>query len=603
MSELSCLPYSVGYEDEGVCLSVQIGPYSILLDCGLADITPLREEAADFVFCSHAHTDHVRGLLPLHRSFPHLPIFGSTVTARLLPINWPSQGDANFCRPLPWRTPVELAPGLSVQLWPAGHLPGAACFLITYKTPERTYSVFYTGDCFLSNGRLADGLPLADLRNLKPDVLIIEGSYGKERHPHRKQQENYLVDRLGKALMDRGRAVFPSPLLGIGQELLMLVRAHHHFTGQSIDVWVDPLIGKGCDAYLGCLSSLPVPIKNFAQHQPLFWDERVLPRVRRLDRTVSPDELAAGINPAIFIVHPATHPSQYCQDDLADWTVFAPSLDDIALWQAQLPVVRSRLVGQTSAGQPVGQKSVAHKSLVQQVAGYNTAGKQPEDPSPIPLEPVGPTLGDKLIHFDWLAEMQAVTATGMFNVEHYMLTSHCDVGGTTQLIHNLRPQHVVFVHGDPNQLSDLASLDDLQSRYQLHLPTPLQVMEFPLAEDFWQPAPPQDDFYEGEVDSSNDRVLLTLPSSLENDPRWIQLADTGVVEACWQGDQLVIRGLNQQELMQVVPRGASAKAQTCYSCRHLRGQRCRNPESPLVGLQVTSDGSCDAFERSSQGFA
>ncbi|KPQ36972.1 MAG: putative exonuclease of the beta-lactamase fold involved in RNA processing [Phormidesmis priestleyi Ana] len=552
MTELSCLPYSVGYEDEGVCLSIRIGPYSILLDCGLADIGSLREEAADFVFCSHAHTDHCRGLLALHRSFPHLPIFSSDVTARLLPLNWPGQEDTAFCRSLPWRSPTELAPGLSVRLWPSGHLPGAAAFFITYKTPQRTYSVFYSGDCFLSNGRLVDGLPLAELRNLKPDVLIIEGSYGIERHPHRKQQENYLVDRLSQALVNHGRAVFPSPLLGLGQELLMLVRSHHHFTGQPIDVWVDPAIAAGCDAYLGCLSALPVTVQNFAQHQPLFWDERVLPRVRRLGGMggyEATPKMPEPDSPAIFIVHPATHPSAYCQDDPAHWTVFVPSLEDIALWQSQ---------------------------LTQQ--GYGPQFDWPE--------------------FDWLEEMRSHTASGTAETEHYMLTNHSDGGGTTQLIHNLRPQHVIFVHGRMRQLGDLASLDDLQSRYQLHLPTPEQVIDLPLAESFWQPAPPRDILYEGEVNATAERVTLTLPTSLEGDPRWTQLADTGIVEAMWQGDQLVIRGLNQQELMRTTPRDPIAAARTCYFCRHLRGQRCRNPESPLVGLQVTSDGTCDVFERS-----
>ncbi|MGB7086378.1 MAG: MBL fold metallo-hydrolase [Phormidesmis sp.] len=558
MTELSCLPYGIGYEDEGVCLSVRLGPYSILLDCGLADITALREEAADFVFCSHAHTDHVRGLLPLHQAFPHLPIFSSDVTARLLPLNWPAQENTNFCRPLPWRSPTELAPGLSVRLWPAGHLPGAACFLITYKTPQRTYSVFYSGDCFLSNGRLVDGLPLAELRNLQPDLLIVEGSYGTERHPHRKQQENYLVGRLSEALKNRGRAVFPSPLLGLGQELLMLVRAHHHFTGQPIDVWVDPLIGAGCDTYLRCLSALPSTVKNFAQHQPLFWDERVLPKVRRLGPEVAPAELATGIDPAIFIVHPATPPLHYCQGDASEWTVFVPSLDDIELWQSQITALS------------------AEDKLSAEDADFSGFA------------------------FDWLAEMHSATAAGEAGLEHYMLTNHCDGGGTTQLIHNLRPQHVVFVHGHTHQLGDLASLEALQSRYQLHLPTPLQVIELPLAESFWQPAPPTHELYEGEVDSTKERVMLTLPTSLESDPRWIQLADTGIVEASWQGDQLVIRGINQRELMQVTPRDPVALTQTCYFCRHLRGQRCRNPDSPLVGLQVTSDGSCAVFERSNR---
>ncbi len=176
-------------------------------------------------------------------------------------------------------------------------------------------------------------------------------------------------------------------------------------------------------------------------------------------------------------------------------------------------------------------------------------------------------------------------ATGKAEIEHYMLTSHSDGGGTTQLIHNLRPQHVIFVHGNPEQLTDLASLEALQSRYQLHLPTAAQPIDLPLAESFWQPAPPRENLYEGEVDISAEGVVLTLPPNLEGDPRWVQLADTGIVEASWQGDQLVIRGLNQQELMQVAPRDPAASARTCYYCRHLRGQRCRNPESPLVGCR------------------
>ena len=46
--------------------------------------------------------------------------------------------------------------------------------------------------------------------------------------------------------------------------------------------------------------------------------------------------------------------------------------------------------------------------------------------------------------FDWLEEMRSHTASGTAETEHYMLTNHSDGGGTTQLIHNLRPQHVIF---------------------------------------------------------------------------------------------------------------------------------------------------------------
>ncbi|MBD0314236.1 MAG: MBL fold metallo-hydrolase, partial [Microcoleus sp. T3-bin5] len=236
--DLDCLPYGAGHAQEGVCLLVRMGPHRILLDCGVEDIAPLsatlnRSLPADFVVCSHAHSDHARGLLALHQSFPHLPIYASEVTARLLPLNWPGryqQPESPFCKALPWQSPIELRPGLSVQLFPSGHLPGAATVLLTYAAPHRTYTLVYTGDFFLSNSRLVEGLPLGELRGMKPDVLILEGSYGTARHPHRRQLENQLADRIHRAIADGYSVLLPAPALGLGQELLMLLRSHHYFT-------------------------------------------------------------------------------------------------------------------------------------------------------------------------------------------------------------------------------------------------------------------------------------------------------------------------------------------------------------------------------------
>ncbi len=110
-ARLSCLPYGVGHNDDGVCLLVQLGPHRILLDCGLRDISPLINQAdppVDAVFCSHAHADHARGLKELHQIFPTLPIYTSLVTKQLLPLNWPNTQIpkvADFCEGLAWETP------------------------------------------------------------------------------------------------------------------------------------------------------------------------------------------------------------------------------------------------------------------------------------------------------------------------------------------------------------------------------------------------------------------------------------------------------------------------------------------------------------------
>jgi len=555
MEQLECLSYGVGHTDEGICLKLQLGPYRVLLDCGLNNIAPLvgGEQAppADIVLCTHAHPDHAKGLLALHQSYPQLPVYASEVTAQLLPLNWldadpdlSSSRIPNFCQALPWRSPVEFSEGLSAELFPAGHLPGAAAFLLTYTTPQRSYTVFYTGDFLLSNSRLVDGLPLEELRGLKPDVLIVEGSYGTARYPHRRQQENQLADRIHQSIANGQSVLLPTPTLGLGQELLMLLRSHHHFTGQDLDIWVDGSVALGCDFYLEMLPHFPSAVQNFARHQPLFWDERIRPRVRSLRETqpknAQPKDKfpSLGRSPCIIITDQGADLAQYCRPHTGEWLLLVP--------------IQPGRVGSVEA-------AVAHTL----------------DSSPL---------------------LSSQIESGNLIVETYFLGDHCDGMGTTQLIHNLRPQHVVLVHGSPTYLGDLASLEELQNRYHLHMPAVGVQVELPIGETFLQPAPPEIK-YEGELTESAFSILLTLPDTLTADPRWQNFADTGLVEARWQGEELVLRGLTQRELMNQGGESASPVIlESCETCLHCRGQRCWNQASPLFGFKVTPEGYCPAFE-------
>lgn len=529
--ELECITYGVGHEDEGVCLLVRMGPYRIILDCGITDISPLLREQnqsppADLVLCTHAHPDHARGLLALHRAFPQLPIYASEVTTQLLPLNWPQSPDLpRFCQALPWRSPVEFRSGLCAQLFPAGHLPGGAAILLTYTTSGKTYTLLYTGDFFLSNSRLVEGLALEELRGLGPDVLIVEGTYGTARYPHRRSQENQLAERIDRALAERRSVLAPCPTLGLGQELLMLLRSHHHFTGRDIDIWVDGTVADACDVYLDILAQLPTSVQNFARHQPLFWDERVRPRVRRL----RPEQRGlVGQSPCIVIVDETADVSEYCNANTGPWLVLIPE----------------------RPGHPLKNKN-----------------------SSIALE-----------------NNEAIA------VESYLLAQHCDGPGTTQLIHNLRPQHVIFVHGAPTYLGDLTNLSELSTRYHLHYPAAGMVVELPLGETFLQPEVVETN-YEGELTEQGSLVTITLPLAIANDPRWQSFADTGLVEARWQGEELVLRGLSQRELLSMaIDKDLPADIDCCGNCRFYRGQRCWNSTSPLFEFKVTFDGYCPAFE-------
>lgn len=549
MIDLECFAYSVGHQEEGVCLQMRMGPYRIIIECGLEDISPIiskskREAPPDLVICSHAHADHARGLLALHQNFPNIPIYVSEVTAQLLPINWPTgKGELypeNFFHPLPWNSQMALLPNLTIELFPAGHIPGATAFLLTYTTTNRVYKIFYTGDCFLSNSRLVDGLQLTKLRGLKPDILIIEGSYGTARHPHRRLLENQLAERIYRAIMQGYTVFLPTPPLGLGQELLMLLRSHHYFTGRDLDIWVDGQVALGCDLYGQILPHLPTSVQNFAQHQPLFWDEKIRPRVRRL----LPEHLGTlGQTPCIVLTDENTNLTAYLHSNIKGWLVMSP----------QHPGKEIELFPRDNNSNEYPELSENVRNLISEVSPF-------------------------------------------MQLENYLLSEHCDGSATTQLIHNIRPQHIILVHGNSSYLTDIANLDELRNRYQVHLPSNGSLVELPIGEVFLRPTLSEVN-YEGELTEFGEEIIISLPMGIAEHPRWSIFADTGLVEARWQGEELVLRGLSQRELLsQGTDRVFPNDLECCGNCIYFRGQRCWQQSSPLFGFKVTPDGYCPAFE-------
>ncbi|NET47550.1 MAG: MBL fold metallo-hydrolase [Merismopedia sp. SIO2A8] len=548
MTDLECYCYAVGHGDEGVCLAIVAGGYRILLDCGIDDISPLLDMPVDAVICTHAHPDHAKGLQAFQKACPDVPIYTSEVTALLLPVQWLGGDRFPSVNPVSWRSPTEILPGLTLQLWPAGHLPGAACLLLTHDAPHRRQTVFYTGDCMLSHSRLVEGMPLDELQGIKPDVLIVDGSYGVERHARRKQQDNQLADTILRAIAQRYSIVLPTSRLGQGQELLMLLRSHHHFTGKDVDIWVSPGIAAGCDAYLELLPYFPASVQNFAQHQPLFWDDRIRPWVHRLPTEHDGEWLApsttldssttitTSTQATILVTEPNVLLEDCCADRQSRWMILLPQESN------------HMVVGQTISAQIQASPS-----------------------------------------------LQAKLDAGTLELASYELGEHCDGPALMQLIHSIRPQHVIFVHGSPHFLADLANQDELQTRYQLHLPTAGTRIELPIGDRFIQPAPPVVR-YEGELSVLPTTVLLSLDSTIQDDVRWQKLADTGLIEAQWQGNDLLIRGVQVNNLLRGVQRDRPFPVERCASCLYCREQRCWNKASPLFGFRVTPDGSCPAFE-------
>jgi Cft2 family RNA processing exonuclease len=577
VTHLACYPYGAGHADEGVCLRLEMGHYRILLDCGLrtlADLVTLDDRvpladwvtdrdvaqarpAFDVVICSHAHGDHARGLWALRQYFPDLPIYASDVTAQLLPLNWldqdlrPRLAGPSLCQALPWRTPIELQPDLTVELIPAGHLPGAAAVLLTY-TPatDRSVRVLYTGDCFLSNMRLVEGLRLEALRGLNLDLLIVEGSDGLARHPHRRQQENHLMERMAQAIAAGQSILLPVPMLGLGQELLFLLRSHHLFAGRGLDIWVHGAVATACDFYLELWLTFPTPVQNFARHQSLFWDTRVQPRTARL--TLGQLEALRDRNfngkSTIILTDSRADLGEFCRS--GDWLVLLPE--------------SSHYQDEWLLSQPVADRPDRQTSRAADRQTSRAADRQ--------------------------------TSRAIVTAETYWLSEHSDGNATLQLIHNLRPQYVLLVHGELEQLTEFTNLEELTHRYKVHIPMPGVMLELPIGRSV-ENMPSPESYHAGEVAETETGIALTLPLELTDDPRWLAFADTGIVETYWRGEELVIRGVSAAAIR---GRGLLAAQRRCMNCQFYQSRsdrqfKCTNRSSPLFNLQVTPEGDCPSF--------
>ena len=456
---VQCFFHGTGQTSEGVCVEIRMGDYRVLLDCGLRNPDLLLGlEAPDLFLCSHAHIDHSRSISNLQQQFPDLPLYASSVTIALL--------ESQAIQPLPWREPIELLPNLVVQIFPAGHLPGAAVIGLTYTALERPERVLYCADVCLANMRLTEGLNLAELREFSPDVLIIEGTYGTDRHPPRRQLENQLMELLDRTLESGRSVVMPVPQLGLAQEVLMLLRSHHLFSGRKLIVEIDTEIAEVCDRYETLIASFPLAIQNFARYQSLFLDQSVRPYIQHSVQRSNAAFLPT-IDPYIVLTTTIDRLDEVYKAE--EWTTF-------------LPHYRSGELGELNAS----------------------------------------------------------------DAEIYLLPDHCDGSTLPQIIHTLRPQHLILIHAPIEKLTDLATLDELTSRYKLHIPTTRQLLELPIADAFYQPAPPEIR-YDGELIQTQAEVLLSLPIEILDDPRWKAFSDTGLIDAQWQNGTLMIRGLSQRE--------------------------------------------------------
>ena len=111
---------------------------------------------------------------------------------------------------------ISLGRGLKFYALNAGHVLGAAMFFI--EIGGRT--VLYTGDYSMEEDR---HLMAAEVPNVKPDVLMVEATYGVQVHASRAEREARFTGMVDKVVSRGGRCLIPVFALGRAQELLLIL--------------------------------------------------------------------------------------------------------------------------------------------------------------------------------------------------------------------------------------------------------------------------------------------------------------------------------------------------------------------------------------------
>ena len=261
------------------CLAIELAGQWFVVDAGvrvdkkadpLPDLALLEGKDVRAIFVTHAHADHIGALPLVHQAFPTAPIYASRATGLLMEVMlsdalkimnkrameemelplYPEglvAGMLNHVRPLTigeGLTFPEL-PGVTVQASRAGHIAGA----VSLGFSASDGSLVVSGDISITPQRTVQGALAPPIT--RPDLLILESTYGTRLHPNRQAEELRLAQAVAEGIARGGHTLIPCFALGRGQELLLLLQAAQD-KGQipEFPIYVDGLVRRVCSTYL-----------------------------------------------------------------------------------------------------------------------------------------------------------------------------------------------------------------------------------------------------------------------------------------------------------------------------------------------------------------
>jgi len=306
----------------GSCIYLRADGKGILLDSGIRQGNA-RDPIPDFriiqqmggvdaILVSHAHMDHTGTLPIISKAYPQSRIYMTAMTADLVrvllsdslkimdrregEIPHYAQQDVtamlNRIHPLNFRVRFPIFDEMYVTLYPAGHIAGAACIYL--ETREGT--LFYSGDFCSFPQKTIEGIHIPKLR---PDVAIVETTYGDRLHANRQVEEGNLISLVGQCVRRGDKVLIPAFALGRSQEVILLLKAAIQ-NGQipSVPVYVDGMVRDINSMYQRNPTYLKSALaRTILKGNPPFYTKEITP----VPPTQNRDELLAKEGPAVFV--------------------------------------------------------------------------------------------------------------------------------------------------------------------------------------------------------------------------------------------------------------------------------------------------------------
>ncbi len=409
----------------GAAQGSQLPNFSVLDDVGMPEA----------VLLTHAHTDHTGALPVLVNNLPAgVRVYGTPATKAIarvllsdavklmarerdgeLPLYSPEAADAALGRVVgvPWLATVPICDGVTATWVPAGHILGAAMICIEGKREN----LLMTGDVSVAHQLTIPGMVVPQCR---PDVMVMESTYGNRQHADRVQQEAALALRVAEVVESGGKVLIPAFAVGRSQEvILILARAMRRKQIPEFPVFVDGMVRSVNAVYSAFGDDLSPPVRRkAARDEDIFYSDTVATVSSPADRgrVLSGPPCCIVASSGMLIGGASSYYAEHLAGDPANLIAITGYQDEESPGRALLDLMQAK------------------------------------EPDKRAL-----TLNGKRVRV-------------ACKVEPYSLSAHADRGELTGLVQRLRPRTCFLVHGDADARGALSSVVDVYVPEGVQLP-------------------------------------------------------------------------------------------------------------------------------------